>query len=263
METLIIRRDGAIYEITLNRPKSLNALNPEMIKDLGHALAEAQEEKIRCVVLKGAGEHFMGGGDIRFFSESLYLTVRERHKRFYEFVAGVHPLVQGISRLRKPVIASVQGAVAGFGVSLTLLCDFTIASSNSFFNLAYINLGTTPDGSCTYFLPRVVGLRKAKELAMLGERIAAEQAQACGLVTKVVPRENLEEETEKLAARLAHGPTLAYGHIKSLLHDSFQRSMPEQLEAEAEAFATCAETEDFAEGVQSFLEKKKTKFKGM
>ncbi len=263
METLITRRDGAIYEITLNRPASLNALNPEMTQDLWHALSEAQEEEIRCVVLKGAGEHFMAGGDIRFFSESLYLTVRERHKSFREFVTELDPLVTGISHLRKPVIASVQGAVAGFGVSLTLLCDFVIASSNSYFNLAYVNLGTSPDGSSTYFLPRVVGLRKAKELAMLGERIDAEQALACGLVTKVVPRENLVEETEKLAMRLSRGPTIAYGNIKALLQESFHRSLPEQLEAEAESFANCAGTEDFAEGVQSFLEKRKPKFKGM
>lgn len=263
METLLVKREGAIYEIMLNRPKSLNALNPEMIRDLGQALAEAQAEKFRCVVFKGAGEHFMAGGDVRFFGESLYLAGPERHRRFYEFVAGIYPLVQGISRLRKPVIASVQGAVAGFGVSLALMCDFAIASSNCYFNLAYVNLGTSPDGSCTYFLPRVVGLRKAKELAMLGDRIDAEQALACGLITRVVPRENLAEETEKLATRLAHGPTIAYGHIKSLLHESFQRSLPEQLEAEAEAFAACAVTEDFAEGVQGFLEKRKTKFKGM
>jgi len=263
MSTILVQREGAICEITLNRPESLNVLNPEMTQDLWHALSDAQNDEVRCVVLKAAGQHFMAGGDIRFFSQSLTLMARERHKAFKEFVSEVDPLVLGLSHLRKPVIAAVHGAVAGFGVSLSLLCDFVVAADDTFFNLAYINLGTSPDGSSTYFLPRVVGLRKAKQIAMLGERIDAQQAFALDLVTQVVPRANLDEEVKKLAERLANGPTFAYGHTKSLLQESFERSLPEQLAAEAESFASCAGTEDFAQGVQCFLERKPTKFKGI
>src|SRR5262249_45987165 len=157
---------------------------------------------------------------------------------------------------------AVQGAVAGFGVSLTLLCDFVIVSDDAYFTLAYIHLGTTPDGSSTWFLPRIVGLRRAKEIAMLCERIPADEAVRLGLAYKAVRRASLEAEAASFAARLAAGPTRAYGGTKALLHASFNRGLREQMDAEVASFAECASNPDFAEGVRAFVERRQATFSG-
>lgn len=167
-----------------------------------------------------------------------------------------------ITGLPVPIVAAVHGAVAGFGVSLTMLCDFVVASDDSFFTLAYIHLGTTPDGSSTYFLPRLVGLRRAKEIALLGGRLSGAEAVALGLANKVVARAELETEAAALAARLASGPTQAYARTRALLNFAFDRTLDEQLEAEAINFSECAATEDFVEGVRAFVERRKPVFKG-
>jgi 2-(1,2-epoxy-1,2-dihydrophenyl)acetyl-CoA isomerase len=143
-----------------------------------------------------------------------------------------------------------------------MLCDLVVAADDSFFTLAYIHLGTTPDGSSTYFLPRLVGLRRAKEIALLGDRIAAQEAATLGLVNKVVPLGELETATAALAARLASGPTKAYARTRALLNSAFDRSLQEQLEQEAINFSECAATEDFADGVNAFVERRKPVFKG-
>jgi 2-(1,2-epoxy-1,2-dihydrophenyl)acetyl-CoA isomerase len=143
-----------------------------------------------------------------------------------------------------------------------MLCDFVLVSDDGFFSLAYVHLGTTPDGSSTWFLPRLVGLRRAKEIAMLGERIPADEAVRLGLAYKAVPRASLDAEAAAFAARLAAGPTHAYANTKALLHASFNRGLSQQMEAEAESFAECASAPDFAEGVKAFIERRKPAFKG-
>ena len=153
-------------------------------------------------------------------------------------------------------------AVAGAGVSLAAACDLIIASNDSFYTLAYCHIGISPDGSATYSLPRMVGVKKAMEMVLLGDRIDAETMATAGLVNKVVPADALDEETAKLAARLANGPTRAYGHAKRLMYASINNQLEHQLQLEAEAFADCAGGEDFREGVTAFVEKRKPNFTG-
>lgn len=263
MNTILTSSQGAVFEVTLNRPQSLNALNDELMQEFSGTLEKvAKDPSIRCLVLKGAGASFMAGGDVKMFHQELGKSSAQLHERFREFVGALHPLIEKLANLRMPVVAAVQGAVAGFGVSLTMLCDFVIAADDSYFTLAYIHLGTTPDGSSTWFLPRLVGLRRAKEIALLGERIPAAEAQRLGLVYNVVPRGSLESETASFAARLAAGPTRAYGNTKLLLQSSFNHSLHEQMDFEVSSFAECASNPDFAEGVKAFVERRKPQFKG-
>ena len=263
MKNLLIKEEGGIYEVTLNRPESRNALNAEMKADFVAALDHvAASATARCLVLKAAGPGFMAGGDVKFFHQKIAHGPEDRRKFFREFVDGIHPLVTKMTNLPVPIVAAVNGAVAGFGVSLTMLCDFVVASDDSFFTLAYIHLGTTPDGSSTFFLPRIVGLRRAKEIALLGDRIPAGEALALGLINKVVPPAELEAAAMALAARLASGPTKAYARTRALLNSAFDRTLEEQLDLEAINFSECAATEDFADGVQAFVERRKPTFKG-
>ena len=263
MKNILTKQEGGIFEIVLNRPESLNALNAEMRNDLLTALDEvAASPTVRCVLLKAAGPGFMAGGDVKFFHQQVSQGPEERRSLFKQFVEGIHPFVMRMTNLPVPIVAAVHGAVAGFGVSLTMLCDFVVASDDSFFTLAYIHLGTTPDGSSTYFLPRLVGLRRAKEIALLGGRIPGQEAVALGLANKLVARAALETEAMALATRLAAGPTQAYARTRALLNSAFDRTLDEQLEAEAIHFSECAATEDFADGVRAFVERRKPAFKG-
>lgn len=255
-------KDG-IGWLTLNRPESLNALSMEM-RDLlvEHSASFEKDPKVRCVVIRGAGTHFMAGGDIRGFHKSL-TTEREAHLAGFEMrVVKAHQAVYQIRRMNKPVLASVQGAAAGFGLSLILNCDLAIASDDSFFTLAYRHIGLSADGGATYFLPRVVGERKALEIALLGERFTAQEAKANNILNCVVPKDQLVAETEKLARKLADGPTYALGVAKKLIRNSFDNSWDEHSHREAEGLAACAATEDHFEGLNAFLEKRKANFKG-
>src|SRR5579872_6810125 len=263
MKTILVRQEGGVCEVVLHRPESLNALNEAMIAELSEVVAAAASNPaIRCLLLKGSGAGFMAGGDIKMFHRRLAEPSTDRRQDFKKIVEGIHPLVSQLAELRVPVVAAVHGAVAGFGVSLTLLCDFVLAADDSFFTLAYVHLGTTPDGSSTFLLPRIVGLRRAKEIALLGDRIPAQEAVALGLAFKVTPRANLDAEAAVLAGRLAASPTHAYARTKALLHASFGNNLEEQLEAESSSFAACAVTEDFTEGVNAFLERRKPRFNG-
>lgn len=260
-----VRREtrDAISTITLNRPEALNALNVELAKALAAAVLDAEADaSVRCVVLRGAGGHFMAGGDLKFFKAKLALPPEERRRFFREMVETVHPLMLAIRRMPKPVIASLEGAVAGYGLSLSLACDLAIASETAYFSLAYSNIGTSPDGSGSYFLPQIVGLRRAMEIALLGERFDAKRALELGLVNRVVAPDALESETAKLAARLGSGPTHAYGATKRLLNRALYSTLEAQLEAEAESFSACSTTEDFVEGISAFAEKRKPGFRG-
>ena len=238
----------AIANITLNRPAALNALTPEMMEGLVEATARIErDEGIRCVVIRGAGEHFMAGGDVKSFQKSLtedrenYLRRRERQ------VVAVHQLIYQLRRMPKPVLACVQGAAAGFGLSLVLAADLAIASEDAIFTLAYGHIGLSADGGATYFLPRVVGERRALEL---------------GVVNWVVARAALAEETAKLARRLADGPTVALGLAKRLIRSSLDHSWDEHSHREAESFAAAAATQDHLEGVSAFVEKRQPVFRG-
>ncbi|MCW5735610.1 MAG: enoyl-CoA hydratase/isomerase family protein [Enhydrobacter sp.] len=255
-------KDG-IGWLTLNRPEQLNALSMEM-RDLliEHSAKFERDPAVRCVVIRGAGTHFMAGGDIRGFHKSL-TEEKEAHLAGFEMrVVKAHQAIYQIRRMNKPVLASVQGAAAGFGLSLILNCDLAIASDDAFFTLAYRHIGLSADGGATYFLPRVVGERKALEIALLGERFTAQEAKEQNILNWVVSKDKLVEETAKMARKLADGPTFALGVAKRLIRTSFDNSWDEHSHREAEGLAACAATEDHFEGLSAFLEKRKASFKG-
>ena len=256
-------KDG-IGWLTLNRPDQLNALSMEMRELLiEHTAKFEKDPAVRCVVIRGSGTHFMAGGDIKGFHESLSGPDKAAHLAAFEMrVVKVHQAIYQIRRMNKPVLASVQGAAAGFGLSLILNCDLAIASDDSFFTLAYRHIGLSADGGATYFLPRVVGERKALEIALLGERFTAAEAKANNILNWVVPKDQLAAETEKMARKLADGPTFALGVAKKLIRNSFDNSWDEHSHREAEGLAACAATEDHFEGLNAFLEKRKPNFRG-
>jgi len=205
----------------------------------------------------------MAGGDVKSFAQmAKEQSPEELRTHFLHRIHDLHGFVSAMRRFPKPIIASVRGAAAGAGVSLAAACDLIIASEDAFFTLAYCHIGISPDGSATYSLPRMVGVKKAMEMVLLGDRLDAEAMAAAGLVNKVVPAAALDEETAKLAGRLAKGPTRAYSHAKRLMYASINNQLEHQLQLEAEAFADCAGSEDFREGVSAFVEKRKAVFKG-
>src|SRR2546421_395719 len=260
---VLVAREGGVASITLNRPQALNALDRELTVALRDAVFAAENDAaVRCVVLRG-GEHFMAGGDLKWFKTLAEgRTSAENRVQFEAFVHEVHTLILSLRRMPKPVIAGVRGAVAGFGMSLMMAADLALAADSAYFTLAYTLIGVSPDGGSTFSLPRSVGQKKAMEIALLGERFDAASAERLGLVNRVVPSAALDSETGKLAARLAAGPTAAYARTKALLNGSLNASLESQLQREAEAFAQSASEPDFQEGLAAFVEKRKPQFKG-
>jgi 2-(1,2-epoxy-1,2-dihydrophenyl)acetyl-CoA isomerase len=260
-DTVLFVRVGAHAVITLNRPQALNALNADMVEDLAGVVRQvAGDSKIGALVIKGSGGHFMAGGDIRMFAGKLGLSPADRRRELIELIEKVHALVLDIQNLDVPTVASVQGAAVGFGMSLVMLCDLAVASEQAYFNLAYASLGVSPDGSGTYYLPRIVGPKRAMEIALLAERFDARVALSLGLVNRVFPDSELDAQTTALAERLAAGPRLAYSNTKRLLARSLASTLADQLQREAQGFADCAATSDFTEGVRAFLERRRPQF---
>ena len=180
---LLYCQDGGIGWVTLNRPHVLNALDESLTQALIERIQAIEfDTSVRCVVLSGSGAGFMSGGDIGFFGKTLRMTPSARQAAFHTFIQRIHPVITSLKRMPKPVIASVHGATAGFGVSLMLACDFAIASKNSIFTMAYAHMALSPDGGSSFSLPRIVGTRKAMEMALLGEKMTSDQALEYGLV---------------------------------------------------------------------------------
>jgi 2-(1,2-epoxy-1,2-dihydrophenyl)acetyl-CoA isomerase len=254
--------DG-IATLTMNRPEARNALSMEMRAQLNEALHDIEhDDEVRCVVLTGAGEHFMAGGDVKGMSESIKKDPAEVRKEFLLRIHDLHPIMFAMRRMPKPIIASCRGAAAGAGVSMALACDLVIAADDAFFTLAYCKIGTSPDGSSSFHLPRAVGIKKAMEIALLGDRFSAQEAKDSGMINFVVPSVELATETQALAQRLAAGPTHVYGNTKALFYRSLESEFESQLQAEAEYFADCASRADFREGVSAFVEKRSPQFTG-
>ncbi len=262
-DTLLLDIEDGIATLTLNRPEALNALNGARIAALGETVPRLETDPaVRCVVLRGAGEHFMAGGDLKEFLGHLDQPAEDRRRQFEAMIHRLHPTIIALRRMPKPVVASLRGAAAGFGLSLSLAADLAIAAEDAYFTLAYCLIGTSPDGGGSFHLPRIVGLRKAMEIALLGDRFDAAAAKDLGIVNWVVPAAALDAETAKLARRLAAGPARALANTKRLLNRSLDSPMEAQLQAEAESFAECAATADFAEGIAAFVEKRKPKYEG-
>ncbi|MHA1113441.1 MAG: enoyl-CoA hydratase/isomerase family protein [Alphaproteobacteria bacterium] len=252
-----------IATLSFNRPKALNALNAALVDDLVEAASRAEfDEAVRCVVLRGEGDHFMAGGDIKFFLDTLGDPAAERRILYEAFIDNAHRAIVAFRRMPKPVIASVRGAAAGGGLGFAVCCDIAIAADDAQFTFAYNYLGTAPDSSTSYHLPRQIGLRRALGMAFLNEPVDAQTALAWGLVNKVVPAAELDAATREAALKIANGATKAFAATKRLMMQSQYSQLEAQLKAEATAFAECTLTEDFAEGVNAFVEKRKPDFKG-
>ena len=263
MSDLEMCTENGVATLTMNRPDSRNALSMDMRKLLCEALHEVElDTAVRCVVLKGEGDHFMAGGDVKGMGESIKKSPEEIRKEFMLRIHDLHPIMFAMRRMPKPIIASCRGAAAGAGVSIALACDLVIASEEAFFTLAYCKIGTSPDGSSSFHLPRAVGIKKAMEIALLGDRFDANTAKDIGMINFVVPSNALESDTKKLATRLADGPTHVYGNTKALFYRSLESEFESQLQAEAEYFSDCASRNDFKEGVTAFIEKRSPNFTG-
>lgn len=262
-EAVIIRRDGAVATVSINRPGNNNVLDMAVAEALRAALdAVAIDPGVRVVVLRGEGRHFMVGGDIRWFGALLGLPAAERRAQLARIIDQAHAAVACIQSMDKPVIAAVRGAAAGFGLSLMAACDLVVAERTAVFTLAYGGLGTSPDGGSTFTLPRLLGTKRAMELALLNERIDAARACELGLINRVVDAAELDAEVAALASHLAAGPSAAIARTKHLINASAARSLPEQLLAEQKEFLASSLTGDFAEGVRAFMEKRMPEFHG-
>lgn len=249
-------RDGAIARIVFDHPQALNAIDSAMAQAfLGACRQIAADPAVRVVVLSGAGRAFMAGGDIAQFRDDPDAIPTQ-------LIGPMHEALALLSKMDAPVIASLHGAVAGAGLSVALACDLSIAAEGTKFNFAYTSLGTSCDCGASWSLPRLVGLKRALEIALLPGAIDAGAALGMGLVNRVVPLAQLGDATDELAARLAAGPTLAYGTLKRLLRDSLGNSLEEQLDAERAGFTACAGTADFKEAVAAFLGKRTPAFRG-
>lgn len=254
-----VQRDGALATISLNRPARMNALDDQLMTALREATESvARDPGIRAVLLRGEGPAFCAGGDVPLFRQRL----PELPELIVKWGRELHFAILELRRMDKPVLAAVHGAVAGAGMSLMLAADLVIAAADTRFTLAYANIGASPDGGSTYFLPRLVGYRKAMELALLPERFDAQTAHSLGLVNWVVPAEKIGQDATQIAQRLASGPSRAYAEAKRLLNQSGAASMEAQMEEELRAFARCAATVDLKEGVSAFVEKRPPTFVG-
>ena len=260
-ESILVSRDGAVATLTLNRPAALNALDAAMMEALVAQCATlAADSTLRVVVLRGAGRHFMAGGDLRTFALRLDTDPPQRQVEFQRIVERLHAAIEHLQRMPHAVIGAVQGAVAGFGLSLIGACDLVVASDDAYFSSAYRQIGLTPDGGGTWSLPRIVGLRKALEIYLLSERFDAREAWRIGLVNRVVEPSALDATVRDVAHSIACGPSLALRNVKRLLRESFDHSLSQQLRAEADSFGQCAATDDFAEGIRAFFDKRPPRF---
>ncbi len=248
-----------VATITFNRPAVMNALDADMIRAFRTNCERAAADlEARVIVLRGAGPAFVAGGDVAMFRDN----VAAMATLVPELAAELHHGILALRRAPQPVIAAVHGAVAGAGFSIMLACDLVLAAAGTQFSMAYSRIGTSPDGGATWFLPRLTGYQKAMELMLLADTVDAETMQRLGVVNQVLAADQLAAATEKLARRLAAGPAQAYAETKALLNRAMHAGLAAQLDAEALAFARCAKTEDFVEGVTAFTDKRKPQYKG-
>jgi len=263
-ETVTLRRDGAAATIVLDRPKALNAWTRELGDELLAALREvAEDDAVRAVRLTGAGRAFSSGADLKDITGMEEERTPEGHPDVQRLLRErYHPIITLVREMPKPVLAAVNGPAAGIGCSLALAADLVIAAESAYFLLAFVNIGLVPDGGSSLLVPSRVGFARAAEMAMLGERIPAPQALAWGLINRVSPDDAFETDADGLLERLAAGPTRAYAGAKRQLNGWIYGRMHEQLELEAAVQQELAGSEDFAEGVAAFVERRTAVFGG-
>ncbi|HUA73845.1 MAG TPA: enoyl-CoA hydratase-related protein [Solirubrobacteraceae bacterium] len=261
LETVNLSVAEGVARIELNRPQALNAWNAQFGEDLLAAIRHAaRDEAVRAVILTGAGRAFSSGADLKDISvettpegrPNVYRTLTERY----------HPIMHELREMPKPAIAAVNGPAVGIGCSLALCCDLILAAKSAYFLLAFVNIGLVPDGGSSLFLPTRIGMARATELSMLGERLPAPKALEWGLINRVVPDETLAQEAAALAERMAAGPTRSYAGAKRQLNNWLYTRMEEQLELEATIQQEMANSDDFVEGALAFVQKRQAQFKG-
>jgi 2-(1,2-epoxy-1,2-dihydrophenyl)acetyl-CoA isomerase len=250
---------GSVARITLDRPDAANAIDLPLARELMQAAIRCDEDAgIRAVLLTGTGKLFCAGGDLKSFAargDALPAALKE-------LTVYLHAATSRFARMRAPLVVAVNGTAAGAGLSLAVSGDLVLAAESAKFTMAYTAAGVSPDGGSTWYLPRLIGLRRTQELMLTNRLLSAAEALAWGLVTRVVPDTELAAEAAALAARLAEGPTRAFGAVKSLLAGSFDGGLETQMELEARGIAACAGSADGREGIQAFLAKRAAKFTG-
>jgi 2-(1,2-epoxy-1,2-dihydrophenyl)acetyl-CoA isomerase len=259
-ETVIWEQSGAVGRLTLSRPETLNAWTADFGAELRQVVeGEAADDSVRAVLITGAGRGFSSGADLKAGFEAAADGRPDVHKELHDVY---HPAIAGLRRLAKPVVAAVNGPAVGIGCSLALACDLVLAAESAFFGLAFVNIGLMPDGGSTAFVPPSVGKARAFQMALLGERIPAQQALEWGLVNWVYPDDQLLPEAQGLTERLSKGPTRSYAGSKRALNRSIYGDLDGQLDLEAELQHALARTDDFLEGVAAFAQKRQPEFRG-
>jgi 2-(1,2-epoxy-1,2-dihydrophenyl)acetyl-CoA isomerase len=259
LETIALSMADGIARITLDRPDDANCLSLQMTRDLVEAVAACEfAPDLRVVLLDARGTMFCGGGDLKQTPEDPRLVLRHVE----QVTSNLHMAVSRLTRLPLPVVAAVQGVAAGGGMSLALAADIVIAGRSARFTSAYSRIGLCPEGSMSYFLPRLVGLRRAVQIAFDSPIVGADDALAMGLITRVVADDALAAEAEAQAQRYARGPTRSYAMAKRLLHAGLSESLETQLESETRAIAALLQTDDWREGLAAFKQKRKPSFGG-
>jgi len=255
--SILFEQKDNVLKITLNRPDVYNAFNEEMLLELQDAFKKAAEDKsIRCVIITGTGKAFCSGQDLKDFDDKK-LTFKEALDQRY------NPMIKQIAYLKKPVICALNGIAAGAGISLALACDYRIAVESSTLTEVFINVGLVPDSGSSFFLPRIIGYSRAFEMCATGDKMTASEAKELGLVNKIVSTNFLLNKLADITAKkFAQRPTKAIGMIKDLMNKSFESSLDDVLEIESIYQESAGNTEDFKEGIASFLEKRKPAFKG-
>ncbi len=262
LQTVNISIESGTATIELNRPAALNAWNQQFGSDLLAALNGVEtDERVRAVVITGAGRAFSSGADLKDISGG-HTTPSGRPDVQRTLTERYHPIMHAIREMPKPVVAAVNGPAVGIGCSLALCCDLILAAESAYFLLAFVNIGLVPDGGSSLFVPSRIGMARATEMAMLGERVSAAQALDWGLINRVFADDRLRPEASALAAKLADGPTRSYAGTKRQLNNWLYANMAEQLELEARIQQEMAETDDFVEGALAFVEKREKRFQG-
>lgn len=255
--SLNIHTEDGICTLTLNRPEKFNSFNRDMALALQGALDEVRnDDAIRCVVLTGAGKAFCAGQDLAEATDPEGPELEDIVAQHY------NPIILRIRQLEKPVIAAVNGVAAGAGANIALACDVVLAAESASFIQAFSKIGLIPDSGGTYFLPRLIGLQRASALMLTGDKVMAPEAAQMGMIYRAVPDAQLPQVTASLAANLAQMPTVALGLTKRALNKTFQHSLQAQLELEKDMQTKAGTTDDFKEGVNAFLEKRKPVFQG-